>query len=120
MSLFSVYYEFPVTREALGFLVEDIPLTQARIDPSINVIDNVFSTIDRNKTYCSMEAKGRPGLMLKLSRRFEAECLPHPVEGIHAFVHGSSEGYLDLENFKGYVEACFSRRGIAFTRYDGV
>ena len=119
MSLHTVFYEFKVNKENIEFLVEDVGITQKGASAVINVADNLIDLMgDSKTTYASVEIFDKPGLMLRFSRGLFAERLPHPIEGAHAFIHASSEGHLELEEFKTYFEASLSSHGIPYKRYD--
>ena len=118
MSMFSVFYEFKVTKSTVRHLVEDLGICQAgwNID---NVTESLCDLVNtRPDCYAKCVVHGKPGLMLRFSKSMEAERLSHPTEGAHAFIHGSSEGYLELDEFKAYFEGSLTRHGIPFTRYD--
>lgn len=119
MSLHAVFYEFKVDRGNIEFLVGDIGITQKCAPAVRNVAENLIDMLNSGKSaYAKVEILDKPGLMLRFSRRLQAERLPHPIEGAHAFVHPSSEGYLELEEFKTYFEASLSSHGIPYRRYD--
>ena len=57
--------------------------------------------------------------MVRFSKSLNAECLPHEIEGVHAFIHPGSEGYLTIEEFKREFELCLERNCIPYQRYTG-
>ena len=116
MSLFNIIYEFPITEKTINDLIEDLEI-EGQKGLLIPVAENIRNTINDN-TYCKLRVHDKPGLMLKLSKNIEAERLPYSVEGLMAFVHGSSEGFLTLEEFKGLLESFFDRIGIQYKKYD--
>jgi hypothetical protein len=119
MSLHALFYEFEANRENIEFLVGDIGITQNGAPAVRNVAENLIDLMNRGEsTYAKVEILGKPGLMLRFSRGLRAERLPHPIEGAHAFIHPSSEGHLELEEFKTYFEASLSAHGIPYIKYE--
>jgi hypothetical protein len=105
MSLNAVFYEFEINKHNLTHVVEDLEITQKSAQVS-SVVDNLLGLIETNPTtYAKIEVRGRHGLKIRLSKRLTAERLSHSIEGMHAFIHPSSEGYIALEDFKTYFES---------------
>jgi hypothetical protein len=119
MSLFGVYYEFEVNRNTIGFLVSDIGITQKYENAEKSIAELLNELVNRTgSVYAKVQVHDKPGLMLRFSKHLWAERLPHPIEGAHAFIHGSSEGYLQLEEFKTGFETSLSSHGIQYTKYE--
>jgi len=60
----------------------------------------------------------KPGVIFRFSKIIEADKLPHPIEGMHAQIHASSEGYLDLQEFRDVFERCLYLHKIPFKKYE--
>jgi hypothetical protein len=115
----AVFYEFKISRRNIEFLVEDLEIAKRHSDNFSHAVNNLLDLVNTDeKTYAIVEVKGKPGLMLRISKKLCAERLPYIVEGAHAFIHPSSEGYLELEDFKSYLDDCLNRHRIPFKRYD--
>ena len=119
MSLFGVFYEFEVSRQNIKYLVDALGITQKGATAVSDVAENLIDLIKRGEgTYAKVEVCDKLGLMLRFSRGLRAEGLPHPIEGAYAFIHPSSEGHLELVEFKTYFETALSARGIPYVKYD--
>jgi hypothetical protein len=119
MAFTSVFYEFRVDKETINYLVKDLEITQSKPLPAVlDVAANILTAIDRPGTYAKVEIAGKPGLVLRVSKKLNAERLPHEIEGMHAFLHPSSEGYLEMQEFKLLFEACMRAHDIEYKRYD--
>jgi hypothetical protein len=118
MTMHSVFYEFPVNKQNIEFLVEDLGITQRLAPDFPEIANNLLDLVnDSESTYAQVEICGKPGLMLRFSRNLRAERLSHPIEGAHAFIHASSEGHLELEDFKRYFEASLQLHKIEYNKY---
>jgi hypothetical protein len=95
MSMNAAFYEFPVNRQNLQAIVDDLGMEQPRVH-IIGMVDNLLSLLDKSSTYANVHVLGKHGLMIRVSRNIHAECLPKDIEGLHAFIHPSSEGYITI------------------------
>lgn len=116
----AVFYEFEINRKNIEHIVEDLQGVSRSSQKFGEAVDTYMDLIRRNdpRMYKVIEINSKPGLRLRLSRFLEAERLPHTIEGLHAFIHPSSEGHLTLEEFKEFFEALLALRGIPYKRYD--
>jgi hypothetical protein len=114
MPNFFVYYEFPITRETIEGIVEDFGLPQSKVE-------ELFDYYKKDKSlYAKFEIPEKPGLLVKLVKDFEAEILPHSVEGIMASVHSGSEGLLAVDWFRNFMRASLEKRNVPYTAYDQI
>lgn len=118
MSLHSLYYEFEVTEETVRHLVDDLGITQRKAPVVKDVAANLLGLLDRDSNSAAkVEVADKPGINLQFSRHFEAEILPHPIEEMHAYIHASSEGYLGLSEFEGWIDASLGLHRVPFQKY---
>jgi hypothetical protein len=118
MSLWTIFYEFNIDKQNIEFIVNDLRITQKNAPAVKDVAKNLIEIINFEGIYAKVEIDDRPGLMLKFSKKIIAERLPHPIEGMHAFIHPSSEGYLALEDFKATFEGCLLQHRIQYQKYE--
>jgi hypothetical protein len=112
-----VVYEFRLSRENVEHLVEDLGM--AKSAPAIKYFAKNLLTLVRTpeSTYCKVGVFGKPGLMLRFSKAIRVEKIPHNIEGAIAFIHPSSEGHLELEDFKIFFEASLGRYSVPYKKY---
>lgn len=119
MSLHTVFYEFQINKQNVEYLVEDLQISQKSAPAVINIAKNLIELVNASPSaYAKVEVYNQPGLMLRFSRRLQAERLPHPIEGIHAFIHPSSEGHLTLKEFRILFETSLERHEVPYQIYE--
>lgn len=116
MGSFYVYYEFPLTRETIEGIIEDIGVKNKK-----SLADELFDYFNRGENlYTKIEIPDKPGVLMQLVQNYEAEGLPHPIDGIKASVHSGSEGYLAMDWFRPFMRASLEKRIIPYTPYDNI
>jgi hypothetical protein len=120
MSVFRAFYEFQITEESIRHLVEDCNIILRREPVRTDVVRSLLDAVGHDaNSYTKAEINDKPAILLKFSKRLEAECLPHAVEGAQVYVHPGTEGYIEIGEFQTFFEASLSRWRIPFKRYDG-
>jgi hypothetical protein len=118
MGSFYVYYEFPLTRNTIEGIIEDIGINKQR---QTSVVDELFDYLKRGENlYARVEIPDKPGVLMQLVQNYQAQGLPHPIDGIKATVHSGSEGYLAMEWFRPFMRASLEKREIPYTPYDKI
>ncbi len=114
MTFNSVFYEFRLSKENIERILTDLDMIKNR-DLSENLIN---SRSDTERLYAKVNFLNQPGIILVFSNRLNAERLPHEIEGLHAYIHPSSDGLLELKNFEGLLENSLLLNKINFRKYD--
>jgi hypothetical protein len=103
-------YEFEITRGVVEEITKDVGLSLSS-DIKENIVDILMRIVNDPWIFQKASMDGLPGLRIRVGQicteRFTGQ-------GLHAFNHSGSEGYLYMLEFDKRLQSSLDRQGVLF------